>query len=139
MKKMKDTRDLEEYLEAHADDLVEFTEENEELIRHATVDDKARKNRAASLQRLRKDKLKLSQSELAKAVGANVRTLQSWEQGRQDYPKSVEILMVLMNKMPGVKKELVSPTVKMRRNPAPGIKRKASKSRARGSTRKAVS
>jgi DNA-binding transcriptional regulator YiaG len=115
MKKIKDTKNMEEYLEAHADELVDYNDENEEIIRHAVEDDKDRKARATALQRLRRDKLKLSQSELAKAVGANVRTLQSWEQGRQDYPKSVEILMTLMNKMPGVKKELVSPSVRNRK------------------------
>lgn len=140
MKKAKDTRDLEEYLEAHAEELVDFNEENEEIVRHATEDDKARKQRAASLQRLRRDKLKLSQSELAKAVGANVRTLQSWEQGRQDYPKSVEILMSLMNKLPGVKKELLPPSVRNRTGSVTGLKRKVlSKSRVRNTTKKAAS
>ena len=132
MKKPKDTRELEEYLEAHADDLVDYNEENDEIVRHAKADDKARKTRATSLQRLRRYKLKLSQSELARAVGANVRTLQSREQGRQDFPKSVEILMTLMNKMPGVKKELLPASVKNRMRSAPGVKHKGpSKTRVR--------
>ena len=140
MKKMKDTRDLEEYLEAHANELADYNEENEEIVLHATEDDKARKLRAAALQRLRRDKLKLSQSELAKAVGANVRTLQSWEQGRQDYPKSVEILMTLMNKMPIVKRELVSPSVRNRKMASSGLNPKAgSKIRALRSKSKLVS
>ncbi len=140
MKKAKDTRNLEEYLEAHIDELVDFNEENEEIIRHATKDDTIRKMRAASLQRLRRDKLKLSQSELAKAVGANVRTLQSWELGRQDYPKSVEILMTLMNKMPRVKKELLPPSVISRTAPIAGLKRKATpKSSLPQSKRKSAS
>jgi DNA-binding transcriptional regulator YiaG len=108
MKKTNDTKDLEAYLEAHADDLVDSNEDNEEIVRAAKADDKKRRERAARLQKLRRDKLHLSQRELARAVGANVRTLQSWERGRQDFPKSVEILMSLMNEMPGVKRRLVS-------------------------------
>lgn len=142
MKKAKDTSEMEAYLEAHAEDLVDFDEENEELVHNAKQDDKARKIRAASLQSLRRDKLKLSQSELAKAVGANVRTLQSWEQGRQDYPKSVEILMSLMNRMPGVKKVLLPSTLKKSTHNSSGIKRKKSISQNRvrpaQSTKKAV-
>lgn len=108
MKKTNDTKDLEAYLEAHADELVDSNEDNEEIIRAAKADDKKRRERAARLQKLRRDKLHLSQRELARAVGANVRTLQSWERGRQDYPKAVEILMSLMNEMPGVKRRLIS-------------------------------
>ena len=114
---------MEEYLEAHASELVDADDDIEEFVRLAKQDNKERKARAASLQRLRRDKLKLSQSELAKAVGANVRTLQSWETGRQDYPKAVEILMSLMNRIPGVKRELLSPVVK-KGNRAPVMKRK---------------
>jgi DNA-binding transcriptional regulator YiaG len=125
MKRAKDTKGLEEYLEAHAYELEDYNDENEEIVRHATEDDKARKRRAASLQKLRRDRLKLSQSELARAVGANVRTLQSWEQGRQDYPKAVEILMTLMDKMPGVKKELVPAQLRSRTRVVPGLKRKS--------------
>ena len=110
MKKANNTKDLEEYLEAHASDLIDLPEEAEELVKHAKEDEKARKARAATLQKLRRDKLKLSQSQLAKAVGANVRTLQSWETGRQDYPKSVEILMNLMKQIPDVRKALLPPT-----------------------------
>lgn len=108
MKKTSNTKDLEAYLEAHADKFVDSNEENENIIRAAKADDKKRRDRAARLQKLRRDKLHLSQRELARAVGANVRTLQSWERGRQDYPKSVEILMSLMNEMPGVKRRLIS-------------------------------
>lgn len=119
----KDTKEMEDYLEAHADDLVDSIEEDAKLVRHAKEDIKARKARAAGLQKLRKDKLKLSQSQLAQAVGANVRTLQSWETGRQDYPKSVEILMTLMNRMPMVKRELLSTASQLKTRP-PVMKRK---------------
>jgi DNA-binding transcriptional regulator YiaG len=123
MKRYKDTKDMEEYLESHAAELVDADADVEELVRLAKQDNKARKARAASLQRLRRDKLKLSQSELARAIGANVRTLQSWETGRQDYPKAVEILMGLMHRIPGVKRDLLSPAVK-KDNRAPVMKRK---------------
>jgi DNA-binding transcriptional regulator YiaG len=107
MKKAKDTNELEAYLEAHASELKEAKEENGNLIRAAKMDEKRRKDRAARLQKLRRDKLHLSQRDLARAVGANLRTLQSWERGRQDFPKSVEILMSLMEEIPGVKKRLL--------------------------------
>ena len=119
----KDTRELEEYLEANAEELVDSTENDVKLVRHAKEDVKARKARAIELQKLRREKLKLSQSELAKAVGANIRTLQSWETGRQDYPKSVEILMTLMNQIPTVKRQLLSPISKNKTRP-PVMKRK---------------
>lgn len=119
----KDTKEMEDYLEAHADELVDTIEADAKLVRYAKEDVKARKARAAGLQKLRKDKLKLSQSQLAQAVGANVRTLQSWETGRQDYPKSVEILMTLMNRMPMVKRELLSTASKQKTRP-PVMKRK---------------
>ena len=106
MKKSNDTKDMEEYLEAHAAELVETDDDLEEFVKSAKKDNEERKTRAAFLQSLRRDKLKLSQSELAKAVGANVRTLQGWEMGRQDYPKSVEILMTLMKQVPQVKRML---------------------------------
>jgi DNA-binding transcriptional regulator YiaG len=105
----KDTKELEEYLEAHGDRLVDSLEDDLNLVKLAKEDVKARKARASELQKLRRDELKLSQSQLAQVVGANVRTLQSWETGRQEYPKSVEILMSLMNRMPSVKRELLSP------------------------------
>lgn len=134
MKKAKDTSELEAYLEAHVEDLVDYDEENDELVRDAKLDDKARKVRATSLQRLRRDKLKLSQSELAKAVGANVRTLQSWEQGRQDFPKSVEILMSLMSKMPGVKKALLPGSLHKKKSS--GARSKPKRTLSRGSDRR---
>jgi len=83
----------------------------EEFVAAAKKDNFERKARAAYLQSLRRDKLKLSQSELAKAVGANVRTLQGWETGRQDFPAYVEILMTLMKQVPDIKRML------MRSNP----------------------
>jgi DNA-binding transcriptional regulator YiaG len=136
----KDTKELEEYLEAHGDRLVDSLEDDINLVKLAKEDVKARKARASELQKLRKDELKLSQSQLAQVVGANVRTLQSWETGRQEYPKSVEILMSLMNRMPSVKRELLSPLLgndlrlkaMNRRRPASPVKRKqVSKKRMR--------
>lgn len=106
MKKHNDTKDLEAYLEAHASELVETDDDIEEFVRSAKKDNEERRARASYLQSLRKNKLKMSQSELAKAVGANVRTLQGWETGRQDYPVSVEILMTLMKQIPDVKRLL---------------------------------
>jgi DNA-binding transcriptional regulator YiaG len=119
----KETNELERYLEDHADELVDSIDEDAKLVRHAKEDVKARKARAIELQKLRREKLKLSQSQLAQAVGANVRTLQSWETGRQDYPKSVEILMTLMNQIPRVKQQLLSPISKKEVRP-PVMKRK---------------
>jgi DNA-binding transcriptional regulator YiaG len=107
MKKKNDTKGLEDHLEAHASELVETDDDLEEFISSAKKDNDERRERASYLQSLRRDKLKLSQSELAKAVGANIRTLQGWETGRQDYPKSVEILMTLMRQMPQIKRILM--------------------------------
>jgi DNA-binding transcriptional regulator YiaG len=107
MKKNIDTRDMEEYIEANAASLVDSNDDKEALIQAAKSDVKMRKERAVRLQKLRRDKLRLSQRELALAVGANIRTLQSWERGRQDYPRSVEILMGLMSDMPTIKKKLL--------------------------------
>jgi DNA-binding transcriptional regulator YiaG len=107
MSKNHDTKDLEQYLEAHASDLVETGDDLDEFVRSAKKDNDERRARATHLQKLRRDILKLSQSELAKAVGANVRTLQGWETGRQDYPKSVEILMMLMKQVPRIKGMLI--------------------------------
>lgn len=104
----KDTRELEEYLEAHAVDLVESDEDAREVMRAARQDEARRKARAGRLQSLRMKQLHMTQKTLAKAVGANLRTLQSWERGRQDYPRSVEILMKLMRDVPAVRKKLVS-------------------------------
>lgn len=101
------TKELEKYLEENTELLEISKDENEELMRDARADVKERKARATRLQKLRKEKLHVSQSQLAKAVGANFRTLQSWEQGRQDYPDSVEILMTMMNKYANVRKALL--------------------------------
>jgi DNA-binding transcriptional regulator YiaG len=120
----KEAKELEHYLEDHAEELVDSIEEDAKLVGHAKEDIKARKARAIELQKLRREKLKLSQSQLAQAVGANVRTLQSWETGRQDYPKSVEILMTLMNQIPKVKQKLLSPVSKKGNRP-PVMKRKS--------------
>lgn len=111
MKSKNDTKDLEEYLEAHANELVDDeSEDAAEIVSSAKADDKERKARAALFQH-RRNELKLSQSKLAKAVGANVRTLQNWEQGRQDFPMSVAILLNLMKNIPSVKKYLTSNSV----------------------------
>ena len=108
MRSEKEIRKMEKYLEKNASKLVETNEDVEFLIQAAKEDVAERKRRASSLQKLRKEKLKLTQKDLAKAVGANLRTLQSWERGRQEYPKSVEILMKLMNEIPLVRKKLIS-------------------------------
>ena len=106
--KAENTEELEKYLEANADKLVDSNEDNEKYIQAARDDIKARQRRAARLQAMRKNKLHITQKILAKAVGANVRTLQGWETGRQDYPVAVEILMKLMEEVPVVRKKLLS-------------------------------
>lgn len=106
MKKKKQDIKLEEYLEQNASQLIDADEDINAYVKDAKSDMEERKNRALELQKLRKERLQMTQGELAKAVGANLRTLQSWERGRQDFPKSVEILMKLMNDIPVVKKRL---------------------------------
>jgi len=103
----RNTEELEAYLEQNASTLVPTHDNLAHIKQAASEDMKKRQLRAAKLQGLRKRALKLTQKDLAKAVGANLRTLQSWENGRQDYPKSVEILMKLMNENPGIRKKLV--------------------------------
>jgi DNA-binding transcriptional regulator YiaG len=138
MNKKNDTKDLEEYLEAHASELVETDDDIEEYVKSAKKDNQERRARAAHLQSLRRDKLKLSQSELAKAIGANVRTLQGWETGRQAFPNSVEILMNLMRQMPQVKRMLISaPSQKSMRVPATAL-RSWTKNKAAQTTKKMV-
>ncbi len=110
MKKQKN--EFEQYLEANASKFIDSDEDIKKIIIAAKADEKIRKNRAVRLQRLRRDKLHLSQRDLARAVGANLRTLQSWECGRQDYPNSVEILMGLMDEIPTVKKKLLPNNLK---------------------------
>jgi DNA-binding transcriptional regulator YiaG len=135
----KETNELERYLEDHDDELVDSIDEDAKLVRHAKEDVKARKARAIELQKLRREKLKLSQSQLAQAVGANVRTLQSWETGRQDYPKSVEILMTLMNQIPRVKQQLLSPISKKEvRPPVMKHKRRIGASKVPRASKKGV-
>ena len=58
--------------------------------------------------------LRLSQSEFAKMLGASVKTLQGWEQGRT-LPKSIAILAQLIRDEPVVRKRLLPLGVK--RNP----------------------
>jgi DNA-binding transcriptional regulator YiaG len=70
------------------------------------------KFRAQRLKELRKNELGLTQKDLANAVGVNLRTLQDWEMGRSPTPRPVEILMNLMKKIPAVKKELLTESVK---------------------------
>jgi DNA-binding transcriptional regulator YiaG len=103
----RNTEELEAYLEQNASSLVSTDDSHSGIARAAREDMNKRRLRATRLQGIRKSSLKLTQKDLAKAVGANLRTLQSWESGRQDYPKSVEILIKLMNEIPGVRKELV--------------------------------
>jgi DNA-binding transcriptional regulator YiaG len=136
MKKQNDTMDMEEYLEAHASELIETEDNLEDFIRSAKKDNEERKTRAAYLQSLRRDKLKLSQSELAKAVGANVRTLQGWETGRQDYPKAVEILMTLMKQVPQVKRMLTRATPIKKERPTTPSRRAKPKRNVRSSKKK---
>ena len=64
--------------------------------------------RAHRLKEIRKNELGLTQKDLAKAVGVNVRTLQDWELGRSPMPRPVEKLMHLMKKIPSIKKDLLS-------------------------------
>ena len=66
--------------------------------------------RAKRLKEIRKNELGLTQKDLAKAVGVNLRTLQDWESGRSPMPTPVEKLMILMKKMPSVKKQLLTET-----------------------------
>ena len=107
MSRVKDTKELEEYLEANAAQLVETDDDKNEIMRLARADTRKRIQRAERMRKLRRDNLKMTQQGLAKAVGANVRTLQGWESGRQEYPKSVEILMELIKDIPTVRKRLV--------------------------------
>lgn len=107
MKQKNDTKDLEAYLEENALKLKPSRVNKAAIVRAAKLDEKKRKERASRLQKLRRDRLHLSQSQLARAVGANVRTLQNWERGQQDFPTSVEILMGLMDENPSIKKKLL--------------------------------
>ena len=108
MNKSNDTEDLEKYLEENASQLVETNDDKSVFTKAAQEHIRKRKQRANRLQNLRLRKLRLTQKALAGAVGANLRTLQSWESGRQEYPKSVEILMELINDIPSVRKKLLS-------------------------------
>jgi DNA-binding transcriptional regulator YiaG len=107
MKNRHETKELENYLEKNAAQLVPVKMDKKKLMLVAQSDIRKRKARAERLQKLRREKLHITQKKLADAVGANLRTLQSWETGRQEYPKPVEILMLLMEDMPSVKKRLV--------------------------------
>jgi DNA-binding transcriptional regulator YiaG len=64
--------------------------------------------RALRLKEIRTGELKLTQKDLANAVGVNLRTLQDWELGRNSMPKPVEILMELMRETPSIKRRLVA-------------------------------
>jgi DNA-binding transcriptional regulator YiaG len=66
------------------------------------------KFRAKRLKAIRKDDLGITQSDLAHAIGANLRTLQDWERGRSAMPKPVEILLGLMKEMPSVRRRLLA-------------------------------
>jgi len=107
MKKEKQIKEMEQYLKKNASKLIETDDDLDLFVSAAKEDVNERRQRALELQKLRKEKLQMTQGELAKAVGANIRTLQSWERGRQAYPKSVEILMELMNEIPLVRKKLI--------------------------------
>lgn len=108
MKKEYGTSNLEGYLTQNASRLKSAKEDLSTYRKAASADDKQRKMRAKRLQDFRKKELGLTQSELARAVGANIRTFQSWEHGRQTMPKSIEILMKLMGEMPSVRRKLIN-------------------------------
>ena len=106
--KTENTEDMEKYLEDNSENLIDSKDGKEKYIKHAKDDIKTRQRRATRLQAIRKNRLRITQKSLANAVGANLRTLQGWETGRQDYPNSVEILMKLMEDVPVVRKKLLS-------------------------------
>ncbi len=66
-----------------------------------------RRERAAQLKELRSKKLRVSQSELAKALHVSVRTLQGWEIGKGLPPEPVMVLIELMIDIPEVKMRLL--------------------------------
>jgi DNA-binding transcriptional regulator YiaG len=69
--------------------------------------DDIRKERAAKLKDFRTRKLKVSQSELAKALHVRVRTLQGWEIGKGLPPEPVMLLIELINDIPEVRGRLL--------------------------------
>jgi DNA-binding transcriptional regulator YiaG len=71
-------------------------------------DEELKRFRALRLKEIRTGELKLTQKDLANAVGVNLRTLQDWELGRNSMPKPVEILMELMRETPSIKRRLVA-------------------------------
>jgi DNA-binding transcriptional regulator YiaG len=66
-----------------------------------------RKEKADKIKEIRAKKLKMSQSQLAKAIHVSPRTLQGWEIGRSTIPEPVIILIQLMRDQPEIKRKLV--------------------------------
>jgi DNA-binding transcriptional regulator YiaG len=69
--------------------------------------DDIRKERAEKLKEIRAGKLKVSQSEFAKALHVSVRTLQGWEIGKSLPPEPVMVLIELIHDMPEVRGRLL--------------------------------
>ena len=66
-----------------------------------------RRERAEKLKELRSRKLKVSQSQLAKALHVSVRTLQGWEIGKSLPPEPVMLLLELIIDIPEVREKLL--------------------------------
>ena len=66
-----------------------------------------RNRRSEILKDMRSGQLKLSQSELARAIHVSVRTLQGWEIGRSFVPEPVMVLLELMRDLPAVRQRLM--------------------------------
>jgi DNA-binding transcriptional regulator YiaG len=69
--------------------------------------DDIRTERAEKLKELRAKKLKVTQSELAKALHVSVRTFQGWEIGKSLPPEPVMLLIELINDIPEVRVRLL--------------------------------
>lgn len=65
-----------------------------------------RSEKAEKLKKIRKDELKLSQSQLAGILHVSLRTLQGWEIGKSSVPEPVLILIELFRDIPAVRKRL---------------------------------
>lgn len=110
LKSTNQLNEFESYLESHVDDLMEVTDFDRTQVEAAAKKDMARRRqKAQALQKTRKEKLGLTQAQMARAVGAKLRTFQSWERGRQSAPRSVEILTELMVELPSVRNRLIVP------------------------------
>jgi len=72
-----------------------------------SIDD-LRNERSVELKKLRKNALRMTQTELAKAIHVSTRTLQGWEIGKSLPPEPVMILIRLMTEMPSVRSRLAA-------------------------------